>query len=196
MPRISQIFRETNETTIQAKLNLDGEGQMNGSTTVPFFDHMLVQSVKHGGWDLTLQTRGDTEIDCHHTVEDIGIVLGMAIKEALGYKEGIRRYGSSMLPMDDALVLCSIDLSGRPYLHFDLPLTVPRLGDLDTEMVEEFFRALSTHAGLALHVKKIHGTNNHHIAEAAFKAFGRAIREASSFDANVKGVPSTKGTLT
>lgn len=194
--RVAEVLRETRETSIKATLNLDGQGRMEGGTPVEFFNHMLAQTIRHGLMDLDLSAEGDTQVDCHHTVEDTGIVLGMLIMKALGSKEGIRRYGHAIVPMDDALVLCAVDLSGRPYLCFDLSFTTAKLGEMDTETVEEFFRAVSVNGGVNLHFKLLHGQNNHHIAEAAFKAFGVALRDAVALDERVKGAPSTKGTLT
>lgn len=195
MMRTADISRKTNETAITVTLTLDGQGRMEGGTGIAFFDHMLAQTVRHGLLDMTLYAQGDTAVDSHHTVEDVGITLGMAISQALGGKEGIRRYGSAIVPMDDALVLCAVDLSGRPYLSFEVPFTTPRLGEMDTETIEEFFRAISVHGGMNLHIKLLNGHNHHHKAEAVFKAFGRALRDAVSPDERVSGVLSTKGTL-
>jgi len=195
MPRTSTVFRETNETKIKIDLNLDGTGRLDGTSSIPFFDHLLAQVVRHGAFDLQIDAEGDTHIDCHHLVEDFGIVLGSAIKEALGSKEKIIRYGSAFVPMDETLALCAVDLCGRAYLRFDVGFTTAKLGELDTEMIREFFRALCMNAGMNLHIKLMHGENNHHIAEAVFKAFGRAMREAASIDPRVNGIPSTKGSL-
>lgn len=193
--RISQVQRKTNETDIIISLNLDGSGKQNISTGIGFFDHMLSGFTRHGFFDLDLDVKGDLEVDCHHTIEDAGIVLGNAIREALGDKKGIKRFGSMILPMDETLVLCAIDLSGRPYFAFDAEFTTNRVGDMDTEMVREFFYAISYSAGMNLHMKVLSGTNNHHIIEALFKAFGKALDDASSYDPRVTDILSTKGSL-
>ena len=193
--RYAQVHRKTNETDINLALTLDGSGKQNISTGIGFFDHMLSGFTRHGFFDLSLDVKGDLEVDCHHTIEDTGIVLGNAIREALGDKKGIRRFGSMILPMDETLVLCAIDLSGRPYFSFDAEFTTDRVGDMDTEMVREFFYAISYAAGMNLHMKVISGTNNHHIIEAAFKAFAKALDEATSYDERISDVLSTKGSL-
>lgn len=193
--RRKTVQRKTAETDISLTLNLDGSGKREIHTGVGFFDHMLSGFSRHGFFDLTVQAEGDLEVDCHHTIEDTGIVLGTAIREALGEKKGIRRYGSMILPMDETLVLCAIDLSGRPYFSFDHEFTTERVGDMDTEMVREFFYAISYAAGMNLHMKVLSGTNNHHIIEALFKAFGKALDEASSFDPRITDILSTKGSL-
>lgn len=193
--RRKTVQRKTAETDISLTLNLDGSGKREIHTGVGFFDHMLSGFSRHGFFDLTVQAEGDLEVDCHHTIEDTGIVLGTAIREALGEKKGIRRYGSMILPMDETLVLCAIDLSGRPYFSFDHEFTAERVGDMDTEMVREFFYAISYAAGMNLHMKVLSGTNNHHIIEALFKAFGKALDEASSFDPRITDILSTKGSL-
>ena len=195
MDRIASITRTTKETKIQLTLNLDGTGKADIQTGIGFFDHMLHSFARHGFFDLTLQVEGDLYVDCHHTIEDVGIVLGEAIKGALGEKKSIKRYGSFFLPMDEALVMCAIDLSGRPYLDFELPFTVERVGDFDTEMAKEFFYAISYSAGMNLHMRKMRGDNNHHILEASFKAFAKALDEASTIDPRIQDVLSTKGTL-
>ncbi|MDF2952430.1 MAG: Imidazoleglycerol-phosphate dehydratase [Anaerocolumna sp.] len=195
MNRISEIERKTKETEIKLELNLDGNGVATIETGIGFFDHMLDGFARHGFFDLKVEAAGDLYVDGHHTIEDTGIVLGQAIKSALGDKKGIKRYGSFILPMDDALVLCSIDLSGRPYFDFDVTLTSDRVGYMDTEMVKEFFYAISYTAGMNLHIKMLNGTNNHHIIEAIFKAFAKALDEASSYDPRIQGVLSTKGTI-
>ena len=195
MPRTATIERNTKETKINAKLNLDGSGKGDISTGIGFFDHMLEGFTKHGFFDLTLQVNGDLQVDGHHTVEDTGIVLGQAIREALGDKAGIKRYGSFLLPMDDALCLCAIDLSGRPYLAFDCTFSTERVGELDTELVREFFYAVSYSAGMNLHLRMLDGTNAHHMIEAMFKAFAKALDEAVSYDERIQGVLSTKGSL-
>lgn len=195
MNRISKISRNTKETKINLEFNIDSNKESKIDTGIGFFDHMLYSFAKHSFTQLDLSVIGDLDVDTHHTVEDTGIVLGQGIKEALGDKKGIKRYGSVIVPMDEALVLCSLDLSGRPYFVFDLPLTAEKVGDLDTEMIKEFFYALSYKAGMNLHIKLIHGDNNHHIIEAAFKAFAKAFDIATSFDERIKDVLSTKGTI-
>lgn len=193
--RIAQIQRKTKETDIQVKLNLDGSGNSVINTGIGFFNHMLEGFSKHGFFDLNLNCEGDLAVDCHHTIEDCGIVLGNAIREALGDKSGIKRFGSCILPMDESLVLCAIDLSGRPYLVFDGEFTTEKIGYMDTEMVKEFFYAISYSAGMNLHIKVLALGNNHHMAEAMFKAFARALDEAVSRDPRVQGILSTKGSL-
>ena len=193
--RYAQVHRKTNETDITLELTLDGNGKQNISTGIGFFDHMLSGFTRHGFFDLDLDVTGDLEVDCHHTIEDTGIVLGNAIREALDDKKGIKRFGSMILPMDETLVLCAIDLSGRPYFAFDVEFTTDRVGDMDTEMVREFFYAISYAAGMNLHMKVLSGTNNHHIIEALFKAFGKALDDASSYDPRVTDILSTKGSL-
>ncbi len=193
--RTSSIQRDTAETKIQLSLNLDGEGKTTIDTGIGFFDHMLTHIGKHSLSDLTVKVQGDLEVDCHHTVEDTGIVLGQAIKEALGTKEGINRYGQAIIPMDEALLLCAIDLSGRPYVDVDTPFTVDRVGEFDTEMVEEFFRAVAVHAGMNLHIQVLRGKNNHHIIEGMCKAFAKALLMAVTMNPRIKGVASTKGML-
>ena len=195
MPRTATIERNTKETKINAKLNLDGSGKGDITTGIGFFDHMLEGFTKHGFFDLTLKVNGDLQVDGHHTVEDTGIVLGQAIREALGDKAGIKRYGSFLLPMDDVLCLCAIDLSGRPYLAFDCTFPTERVGELDTELVREFFYAVSYSASMNLHLRMLDGTNAHHMIEAMFKAFAKALDEAVSFDERIQGVLSTKGSL-
>ena len=193
--RIAQRQRKTKETDIQVKLNLDGSGNSVINTGIGFFNHMLEGFSKHGFFDLNLNCEGDLAVDCHHTIEDCGIVLGNAIREALGDKSGIKRFGSCILPMDESLVLCAIDLSGRPYLVFDGEFTTEKIGYMDTEMVKEFFYAISYSAGMNLHIKVLTPGNNHHMAEAMFKAFARALDEAVSRDPRVQGILSTKGSL-
>ena len=195
MNRTSKIERKTSETEISLSLDLDGSGKTTISTGIGFFDHMLNSFSRHGFFDLDCQVKGDLQVDCHHTIEDTGIVLGQAIKAALDSKKGIKRYGSFILPMDDALVLCAIDLSGRPYLSYELPLTVEKVGDMDTEMVKEFFYALTYSVGMNLHIKLLNGVNSHHIIEAAFKAFAKALDEATQKDNRIGDVLSTKGSL-
>ena len=193
--RTANISRNTYETKICLNLDIDGSGVSNIDTGIGFFDHMLTHIARHGFFDIDLSCDGDLDVDCHHTVEDVGIVLGKGIGEALGDKVGIKRYGSSIIPMDETLVLCSIDLSGRSVLVFDANFTVPALGMFDTEMVEEFFRALSSNCGMNLHIKALYGKNNHHIAEGIFKAFGRALDMAAQIDPRIEGTLSTKGML-
>lgn len=193
--RIAVKKRTTKETDIEISLNLDGSGSYQVETGVGFFDHMLEGFARHGLFDLKVHVTGDLNVDCHHTIEDTGIVLGSVIKEALGDKAGIRRYGSSILPMDETLVLCALDLSGRPYLSFDAEFSSERVGDMDTEMVREFFYAISYAAGMNLHIKVISGANCHHIIEAMFKAFAKALDEATVTDPRIKDILSTKGSL-
>ena len=193
--RCTEIKRETKETQIQLMLNLDGKGTFSGSSGIGFFDHMLDGFARHGLFDLDVKVDGDLFVDCHHTIEDTGIVLGTAIKEAVGDKKGIKRYGSCILPMDEALVLCAIDLSGRPYYVSDAQFTADKCGDMDLEMVKEFFYAVSYSAGMNLHFKVLSGSNNHHIVEAMFKAFAKALDEATTVDSRISGILSTKGSL-
>lgn len=194
-PRIAEITRKTRETDIYLKLNLDGSGKADISTGIGFFDHMLNSFTKHGFFDLKLTVKGDLDVDTHHTIEDTGIVLGNAISEAVGNKAGIRRYASNIMPMDESLVLCALDLSGRPYLVFDADFHAERVGTFETEMVKEFFYAVSYGAMMNLHLKEIHGDNTHHVIEAMFKAFARAMDEAVAYDQRINGVLSTKGSL-
>ena len=193
--RTIEITRKTKETDITLELSLDGTGKTQIETGVGFFNHMLESFSKHGFFDLKVNTKGDLYVDSHQTVEDTGIVLGQAIRATLGDKQGIKRFGSFLLPMDETLVLCAIDLSGRPYLSYDLGLTTDRVGYMETELVKEFFYAISYSAGINLHIKKISGEINHHIIEAAFKAFAKALDEASSLDPRIQGVLSTKGSI-
>lgn len=193
--RIGIQKRETAETKINLTFSLDGSGKSNIHTGIGFFDHMLCGFVRHGLFDMELCVEGDLEVDTHHTIEDTGIVLGRAIKEAVGDKKGILRYGSKILPMDDALILCSLDLCGRPYLSYDLRLDREKVGDLETEMIREFFYAVSYGGEMNLHLKQMDGMNNHHIIEGAFKAFAKALDEATRYDERITGVLSTKGTL-
>ncbi|SPJ22759.1 imidazoleglycerol-phosphate dehydratase HisB [Palleronia abyssalis] len=194
--RSASITRKTNETDITVMVDLDGTGTADMHTGVGFFDHMLDQLARHSLIDMKVRTDGDRHIDDHHTVEDTGITLGQALREALGEKRGIQRYGQCALPMDDTLVTAALDLSGRPWLAWNLPMTAEKIGTFDTELVREFFQALATHGGITLHVDLVRGVNSHHIAEAAFKAVARALRTAVETDPR-KGhaVPSTKGTL-
>ncbi len=195
MDRIVEKRRTTKETAIDVKLNLDGSGKSSISTGIGFFDHMLDGFTRHGLFDLSVSCDGDLNVDSHHTIEDCGIVLGSAIAEAVGDKKGIKRYGNFILPMDDALVLCAIDLSGRPYLNFDVDFTSEKCGTMDTEMVKEFFYAVSYTAMMNIHIKLLDGTNNHHICEAIFKAFAKALDMAVSYDSRITDVLSTKGAL-
>lgn len=193
--RIAEITRKTKETDISLELMLDGSGKGSVSSGIGFFDHLLENFAKHGFFDLKLTVKGDLFVDSHHTVEDTGIVLGQAITSALGDKQGIRRYGSVILPMDEVLVLCAVDLSGRPYFVYDLDFSVDRIGYMETELIREFFYAISYSAGMNLHIKQLSGGNNHHLAECAFKAFAKALSEAVSIDERINGVLSTKGII-
>lgn len=193
--RIGSCTRTTKETDISLTINLDGQGKNQIDTGIPFFDHMLDGFARHGLFDLEVKAKGDIEVDSHHTIEDTGIVLGQAIAKALGEKSGIKRYGYFILPMDETLAMCAVDLSGRPYLKYSADFTVPRLGTMDTEMVKEFFYAVSYSASMNLHVKIMEEGNNHHMAEAMFKAFGKALDMAVSMEPRIKEVWSTKGTL-
>lgn len=196
MGRQAEVIRNTKETQIRLRLDLDGTGRSQIQTGVGFFDHMLEGFARHGLFDLEVSVTGDLDVDCHHTVEDTGIVLGQAIREAVGDKKGIRRYGSRILPMDEVLVLCAVDLGGRPYFRSDVEFATERIGTLESEMVREFFYAVSYSAAMNLHFKSIYGGNSHHMAEGMFKAFAKALDEAVSFDARIADVLSTKGTLT
>lgn len=193
--RKAEVIRKTGETDICINLNLDGEGKYDIKTGIGFFDHMLCLMSKHGIFDVKLNALGDLEVDSHHTVEDVGIVIGQCIAKALGDKAGIKRYGTSFVPMDEALASVNLDISGRPFLVFEGEFTYDKLGDFDTEMVEEFFRAVAFNAGITLHARVIYGKNNHHMIEALFKAFGRALGEAIQKDSRIKGVMSTKGVI-
>lgn len=193
--RKSCVNRVTKETQIEIEIDLDGTGKAQISTGIGFFDHMLSGFARHGLFDLRVHVIGDLEVDSHHTIEDTGIVLGQAIAQALGEKKGIKRYGNFLLPMDETLVLCAIDLSGRPYLNFDAQFSCGRIGEMDTEMIREFFYAVSYSAAMNLHLKVMDGGNNHHIAEALFKAFGKALDMAVMDEPRMKDVWSTKGSL-
>ncbi|MBE0453353.1 imidazoleglycerol-phosphate dehydratase HisB [Roseovarius autotrophicus] len=194
--RSATITRKTAETDISVEITLDGSGRYDNRTGVGFFDHMLDQLARHSLIDMVVRCSGDLHIDDHHTVEDVGIALGQALAQALGDKRGIRRYGACLLPMDDALVRAALDLSGRPYLVWNVTLPTAKIGTFDTELVREFFQALSTHGGITLNVEALHGLNSHHIAEAAFKAVARALREAVESDPRKSdAIPSTKGSL-
>ncbi len=195
MSRKAEITRTTKETDIRLSLDIDGSGKGEISTGIGFFDHMLEGFANHGFFDLTCNVKGDLNVDGHHTVEDTGIVMGNVIKDALGDKTGIRRYGHFTLPMDDALITVAVDLCGRPYFNYDLKFDVEKIGDLDTELIREFFYAVSYSAGMNLHIKMLDGINGHHIAEAAFKAFAKALDMATQTDPRVEGVLTTKGSL-
>ena len=195
MQRLAQITRETAETKIRLSLNLDGTGKAEADTGIGFFDHMLCSFARHGLFDLQVSVQGDLYVDCHHTIEDTGIVLGEAIAQAVGDKKSIRRYGHVILPMDDALILCAVDLCGRPYLGFEACFGAERVGGFDTEMVREFFYAVSYKAGMNLHLKKLAGTNCHHLIEGMFKAFAKSLDQAVSEDPRIADVLSTKGSL-
>ncbi|MBU5470309.1 MAG: imidazoleglycerol-phosphate dehydratase HisB [Lachnospiraceae bacterium] len=195
MARLADISRKTGETDITVKFNLDGSGKTDIDTGIGFFDHMLNSFARHGLFDLEVKAKGDLYVDCHHTIEDVGIVLGKAIKKAVGDKKAIKRYGSVILPMDDALIICAIDLSGRPYFNYDVTLTADRVGTFDTEMVREFFYAISYAAEMNLHIKMLSGINNHHIIEGIFKAFAKSLDEATITDNRITDVLSTKGSL-
>ena len=194
--RTATITRKTAETDITVQIDLDGTGRYDNQTGVGFFDHMLDQLSRHALIDMTIRATGDLHIDDHHTVEDVGIALGQALTQALGDKRGIRRYGSCLLPMDDAQLRAALDLSGRPFLVWNVDMPTAKIGSFDTELVREFFQAFATHGGITLHVDRLHGFNSHHIAEAAFKAVARALREAVEPDPRrTDAIPSTKGTL-
>lgn len=194
--RVAEISRKTAETDVYVKINLDGTGVNDISTGIGFLDHMLVLFSKHGRFDLTVKCNGDLEVDGHHTTEDIGIALGQAFKEALGDKRGIKRYGSTILPMDEALILTAVDISGRPYLRYRMRIPAPMVGDFDTELLREFVIAFAFNAGVTLHVRRLDGVNSHHIIEGTFKSLGRTMRKAVSIDESAKDeIPSTKGVL-
>lgn len=195
MARNSTVSRKTRETEIEVTLDLDGSGRAEVDTGIGFLDHMLEGFARHGFFDLKCRVRGDLQVDGHHTVEDAGIVLGQAIREAVGDKKGICRYGYFILPMDESLALCAVDLCGRPYLQFDCNFTVERVGELDTELVKEFFYAVSYSAGMNLHLRMLQPGNNHHMIEAIFKAFAKALDEATTLDSRITDVLSTKGSL-
>ena len=195
MKRTSKIERETKETKISLQINLDGTGKRKIETNIGFFDHMLDLFSKHGLFDLNIKALGDLNVDGHHTVEDVGIVLGKAIKEVLGDKKSIERYGHSYVPMDEALALCVVDLGGRPCLVLDAEYNSSKVGEMDVELIEEFFRAVSINAEMNIHIKVLYGSNNHHIIEAMFKAFARALSDASRVNDRIIGVMSTKGVL-
>ncbi len=193
--RIAENYRSTKETQIKVKINLDGEGESNIKTPAFFLNHMLNLFSRHSLFNLDIEADGDVEVDFHHLTEDIGIVLGETFLKALGQKEGIKRYGSFYVPMDEALAFCAVDISGRPFIVFDSVFGRDKVGDFDVELVEEFFRAFASSARITLHLEAIRGQNTHHIIEALFKAFGRALKEAAAVDPREKGIPSTKGVL-
>lgn len=195
MSRIVTCERKTKETDISITLNLDGTGNNDIHTGIGFFDHMLDGFARHGLFDLTVRVNGDLDVDSHHTIEDTGIVLGNAILKAIGDKVGIKRFGNMILPMDETLALCAVDLSGRPYLRYDAEFTVPKIGDMDTEMVKEFFYAVSYSAGMNIHLKIMDGENNHHMSEALFKSFGKALDMATMDEPRIKEAWTTKGSL-
>lgn len=195
MKRTASLERKTSETMIKATLNLDGDGSFKGSTGVPFFDHMLTALAKHGALSLSVQAKGDLEVECHHTVEDVGIVLGTLVAEALGDKKGVQRYGHACVPMEEALCEATLDFCGRSYLFFSADFERPMIENYATEVTEDFFRAFCNHAGLTMHLECRRGRNAHHIVEGLFKAFARALRVAVSADPIMKGIPSTKGAL-
>ena len=195
MSRSAEIIRNTSETKIKLFIDLDGSGASEVDTGIGFFDHMLISFAKHGFFDLNVKVDGDLHVDSHHTIEDTGIVLGEAIKQAAGDKKGIKRYGSFVLPMDETLILCGLDLSGRPYFDTDLSFTADRVGGFDTEMVREFFYAVSYASAMNLHIRQLSGTNNHHLMEGAFKAFAKALDGATGMDPRITDVLSTKGAL-
>ena len=195
MNRVGTYSRKTNETQIDITFNIDGKGKANIDTGIGFFDHMLNNFARHGLFDLDVKVKGDLFVDCHHTIEDTGIALGIAIKQALGDKKSIKRYGSVILPMDESLVLCSLDLSGRPYLNFDAEFTVEKVGEFDTEMVKEFFHAIAYAVGMNLHIKMLESGNNHHMIEGIFKAFSKSLDNATMIDERIEDVLSTKGSL-
>ena len=195
MSRTADYVRKTKETDITLSLELDGSGVSEIDTGIGFFDHMLEGFARHGFFDLSVKAEGDLIVDCHHTIEDTGIVLGNAIKKAVGDKKGIKRYGSCILPMDDALCLCAVDLGGRPYFKMDAQITAPMVGNFDTELVREFFYAVSYTAGMNLHIRMLDGVNAHHIIEAMFKSFAKALDDATKKDERITDVLSTKGSL-
>lgn len=195
MSRIGKCTRNTSETQINVEINLDGTGKSDINTGIGFFDHMLISFAKHGLFDLDINVKGDLEVDCHHTIEDTGIAIGYALKDALGEKKSIKRYGHTILPMDECLTLCALDLSGRPYLVFNAEFTTDRVGEFDTEMVKEFFHAVTYASGMNLHIKILESGNNHHMIEGIFKAFSKALDQATIVDERITDVLSTKGTL-
>jgi len=195
MSRTARVERSTKESTVLVEIDIDGAGRSDISTGVPFFDHMLDQVARHGGLDLTVHTSGDLDVDAHHTVEDTSLAFGQALREALGDKAGVQRYGNAMIPLDEALALCVVDLSGRPYLVHEEPDIIELIGTYDTTLTRHIFESIVATANLTLHVKVMSGRNAHHIVEAQFKAFARALRQAVAMDQRMTGIPSTKGTL-
>lgn len=195
MSRIGECKRNTSETQIEVTINLDGTGKAEVNTGIGFFDHMLISFAKHGLFDLTVKVTGDLYVDCHHTIEDTGIALGVALRKALGDKKSIKRYGYMILPMDECLTMCALDLSGRPYLVFNVDFTTDRVGYFDTEMVKEFLHAVTYTTGMNLHIKMLESGNNHHMIEGIFKAFAKALDQATIIDDRIEDVLSTKGTL-
>lgn len=195
MSRIGECKRSTKETQIEITINLDGTGKAEINTGIGFFDHMLISFAKHGLFDLNVKVTGDLYVDCHHTIEDTGIALGVALRKALGDKKSIKRYGYMILPMDESLAMCALDLSGRPYLVFNVDFTTDRVGYFDTEMVKEFFHAVTYTTGMNLHIKMLESGNNHHMIEGIFKAFAKALDQATIIDDRIEDVLSTKGTL-
>jgi imidazoleglycerol-phosphate dehydratase len=193
--RIGTVRRQTNETDINVKVVLDGKGCCKVDTGIGFLDHMVTLFTSHGGFDIELLCKGDLDIDGHHTTEDVGIILGKCFSQALGQKYGIKRYGTVFVPMDESLSMVSLDISGRPYLHYEVPQLSPMVGKFDTQLVEEFLRGFCIHSGLTLHVRVLYGVNTHHMIEGIFKALGRALKAAVSIDADNPGIPSTKGIL-
>lgn len=195
MGRNNKVERKTKETDISIELSIDGKGKSDIDTGIGFFDHMLVSFTAHGRFDCCIRAKGDLQVDFHHTVEDTGIVLGKVFDGALGERKNINRFGTSFVPMDESLVMASVDISGRPYIIFDCPFQTDKIGEMDTELFIEFFRAFAFNAGITLHIKLIHGSNSHHIAEAVFKAVARALMEACKIDTSIGGFLSTKGTI-
>ncbi|HLA28592.1 MAG TPA: imidazoleglycerol-phosphate dehydratase HisB [Syntrophales bacterium] len=195
MARTAIIERKTTETEVSVEINLDGQGEGSIATTIPFLDHMLSLLTKHGPFDLTVRSNGDTDVDDHHLAEDLGICLGSAVKDALGKKEGLARYGEAMVPMDECLCNVALDISGRPYLIYNADLGAKKIGKFDPALLKEFFKAFSDHSGVTLHINLLYGKNNHHMAEAIFKALARALKKAVTIDGGIKGVLSTKGVL-
>lgn len=195
MARTAIIERKTTETAVSVEINLDGQGEGSIATTIPFLDHMLSLLTKHGPFDLTVRSNGDTDVDDHHLAEDLGICLGSAVKDALGNKEGLARYGEATVPMDECLCCVALDISGRPYLIYNADLGAKKIGKFDPALLKEFFKAFSDHSGVTLHINLLYGRNNHHMAEAIFKALARALKKAVTIDGGIKGVLSTKGLL-
>ena len=195
MGRVAKVARKTGETDILLELEIDGSGNAEINTGIGFFDHMLISFTKHGLFDLKLDVKGDLDVDSHHTIEDVGIVLGQAIKEALGDKKSIKRFGNSIIPMDETLMLCALDLSGRPFLGFEAEFSVSKIGEYDVEMTKEFFYAITYSAGMNLHLKTMAGYNNHHIVEAMFKSFAKALDQATMVDERINDIMTTKGSL-